>query len=460
VGVLFQAHFARAEALSYLVRTKPYNATATSVRGDIRTVGMGGANVGLADTFLATTENPAGLGMTLNQGDDNWTTTKVRDGNVQSMENQIETLNAGLALQSYPWGFSLGYLIPYREQSQVQYGSRLYELSFQTREFHAAAGRVFWDNRLSLGALVNVSQARTRIYDLESGYDITHSDTDLGFTVGSQLQLPGQLILGTMLQTPRYYELGIHENAYSPIPGFFQAAYSPWKAGAGIGWIPNRFFRADISYFLIGTTPDTALLSNDTVDVGEHMTLQPHMGFAYSYADFKNFKATAFVGGYMELTRIEGKSTRFHPTFGTEIKPWIFNIGFGLDVSDNYRNTVASLSVDLFKTMEQLSLIKFNRAPPGGFVPSPFFVDDVGLSRALVKNWREDPNSTDAFKEGMNLPRKLGEGVEDITEGGAKGIGQKALDAIISIPRTVGKEIQDMERIEEEKRNRKKRKKK
>ncbi len=420
---------------------------------------MGGATLGLADTFLATTDNPAGLGMTLNQGDDNWSTTRVRDGNVQLMDNRIETLNAGVALQMYPWGFSAGYFIPYREQSHVQYGSRIYELSFHQREFHAAAGRVFWDNRVSFGALLNISQARTQIFDLQTGYDITNTSTAIGFTLGSSLQLPGRLIFGMMLQTPRYYEIGLEENALSPIPGFFQAGYSPWKSGAGLGWIPNRFFRADISYFFIGTTPDTALLANDNVSVGKHVTLQPRMGLSYVYADFKNFKATAFGGGYLEIPRIEDKATRFHPTFGTEIKPWIFNLGFGLDVSSNYKNYVASLSVDVFKTMEQLSLIRFNQAPPGGFVPSPFFMDDVGLSRALVKNWRDDPHGTDAIKEGLGLPKKIGDGVEEMTEDGARGFGQKALDAIISIPKTVGKEIQDMERVEEEKRQKHKKRK-
>ena len=62
-----------ADPLPYTVRTQPYNAWPTTVRGDIRTVGMAGASVGLGDTFIASTANPAGPAMTLQGADLSYT---------------------------------------------------------------------------------------------------------------------------------------------------------------------------------------------------------------------------------------------------------------------------------------------------------------------------------------------------------------------------------------------------
>src|SRR5690242_18290289 len=54
-----------ADPLRYDQRQHRYNGLSATVTGDIRTVGMAGATVGLADTFLTASNNPAGCSMTL-----------------------------------------------------------------------------------------------------------------------------------------------------------------------------------------------------------------------------------------------------------------------------------------------------------------------------------------------------------------------------------------------------------
>ena len=96
-------------ALPYTTRSKSFSAYNSSVRGDIRTVGMSGATMGLADTFIAGTYNPAGLAMALDNADANFASQTVHDGAVQSYASTLSMNNVGACLNQYPWGFSLGY---------------------------------------------------------------------------------------------------------------------------------------------------------------------------------------------------------------------------------------------------------------------------------------------------------------------------------------------------------------
>src|SRR3954468_20102537 len=101
------------EALPYTTRTQPFTGWSGTARGDIRTVGMAGATVGLADTFLATGDNPAGLAMTLNGGDLSFSSNNVYDAHIQNFDDAVSSNAYGVALPVYPWGFGLGYFGPY-----------------------------------------------------------------------------------------------------------------------------------------------------------------------------------------------------------------------------------------------------------------------------------------------------------------------------------------------------------
>src|SRR5690349_14222379 len=81
---------------TYQTRTRPYDGWTTGVRGDLRTVGMSGATLGLAETFIASLSNPAGLAMTLNGADVNFATNTTYDGVIQP--TAIQSYSLGIAL--------------------------------------------------------------------------------------------------------------------------------------------------------------------------------------------------------------------------------------------------------------------------------------------------------------------------------------------------------------------------
>ena len=110
------------ETLPYTARKLSFSGLSTSVQGDIRTVGMGGATVGLADTFLAAMDNPAGLAMTVGTGDIHFASNVIHDAHIQAFDTTSNPDSIGLALGLYPWALSVGYLSHYDESGD--YGMR------------------------------------------------------------------------------------------------------------------------------------------------------------------------------------------------------------------------------------------------------------------------------------------------------------------------------------------------
>ena len=415
VLLLFIATNSYADILPYTVRTRPYSGFETGVRGDTRTVGMSGATLGLGDTFIAATDNPGAMAMTMGLGDDNFAHTHIYDAHVQAPAVAMDTNNVGLALNYYPWTFSFGYLSPYREANTYDLAAapgRPALINSTVQELRFAVSHVTANNRFSFGLSLNVAQAETAIgFSDQTFASLSNHTYDLGLTVGASYQLPYRLILGTAVTSGMNFSGADNLNPMATIPGLFQPVITPWRGGVGLGWIPNRFFRADFSTFLIGTTTGAALLKDDTILVGQNVTVQPRLGAAYVFCDFKNLTGTVFFGSYYEVSRIENASSRFHKTIGTEVKPWIFTVGFGSDIASDYRDTFFSVNVDLFKVLEQLSLIPVNKPPHDGFLPNPFFQSDLGLSRPLVRHWVPDPNAIDPVKTGLAIPAKIEEGL-------------------------------------------------
>ena len=62
------------------------------------------------------------------------------------------------------------------------------------------------------------------------------------------------------------------------IAGFFQDASSPYRLGLGIGWLPNRFFKASAGLYIFGSADNTALLSDDSRLIGVNMTVAAAAG--------------------------------------------------------------------------------------------------------------------------------------------------------------------------------------
>ncbi|HCM39214.1 MAG: hypothetical protein A2070_01535 [Bdellovibrionales bacterium GWC1_52_8] len=405
------------------IRTRPFSGVSSTVRGDIRTVGMAGATIGLGDTFIAASDNPAGLAMTMNTGDFNLTTNWVRDSYVQEWGNPTQSNNFGVALSPYPWGFSLGYSTPFSEGQfyKTQTGTTvLMELEIQ--EYRAALARVFMENRLAVGVSLGFGRATAKFSPEDDLFIWQNNAWSFAPSLGAMYQFSNRLLLGLSYRFPVRYDGTI--GAKTPgLADYFQPFITPGRLGLGLGWIPNRFFRTDFSLFVIGPTPEAGFLSNQVRTVGGATTLQPRLGAAYDFLEFKDFRATAFAGSYYEVSRIQDTPNRLHLTMGVETHPWIFTIGTGADFAWQYRNFLVTAGLDLIRFLQKLELVPVPWQPPrGGIFPSATKLSDEGLARPLIKIWNPMEPEIDPIQVGLDLPKsiekraiKAGRQIKDLT---------------------------------------------
>jgi hypothetical protein len=205
---------------------------------------------------------------------------------------------------------------------------------------------------------------------------------------------------------PIHYAMNSQGDITPGISGFFQDASSPYRLDLGIGWLPNRFFKVAAGVYIFGSTDNTALLSDDSRLVGVNMTFQPRLGVSYELVEFKNLTVDLAAGTYLEVLREEGDYSRLHSTVSLEIKPWIFDVGWGLDEARFYQNFIVSFGLDLSRVLRKLGFIPPRPDYPyGGILPSPSHLSDQGLSHALDHNWVQRPDG--AIEVGLALPGKI-----------------------------------------------------
>jgi hypothetical protein len=414
------------DPLPYTFRTHSYNAFSTFVIGDTRTVGMGGATAGLADTFLAGVNNPGGLAMTMGVGDTNITKNDIRDGDTQNFDNLISPPSSlGASLNVYPWTFSLG-TVPIGWEGQSydlpstgapSFAGQSAGFVVESHEFRATAARAFLNNRLGLGMSLNIGVGEEEISVPAQSLDDDRHAVAFGASWGAMYQFPNRILLGASYTLPMHY--AVDTSSAPEFPGFFQSMDTPSHLELGLGWIPNRYFRADIQLSRVGETPGAALLSNDRVRVGESNTWQPKIGAAYIFMDYKNIQGTLFGGGYYETSRIELAGDRLHKTAGMELKAWIFTAGTGIDAAPAYRNSFYSIGIDLGIVLQRLNLMPTPWAPDRqGTFPNPFYSSDEGLARPLVKDWKPEGPQFDLIEVIKDFPKNV--------EREAKRIGNRA----------------------------------
>lgn len=427
-----------ADTLPYLTRTRPYSGISTTIQGDIRTVGMAGASYGLADTFISSLQNPAGLAMLVNGGDANIAANFSNDAAFQSLSNSLEGRSGGLALADYPWGYSVGYVSRVRETGTYELQNTnkdTVDLAMSTRLFHLSLARILLENRLSVGAGLILGQGETSIKSTSLGLTDTDQSYSYSLQIGLSYRLPKRFIVGLSGQLPSTFGGYSSPHSKTPIINFFREVQLPWTLGLGFGWIPNRFLRADLSLVAYGITPNAALLKDDRTGVGQSLTLQPRLGIAYNLLDFKEFKSTLFYGIYVEYPRIENSPTRLHYTAGIEIKPWVFNIGWGMDYSQGYWNTMAAIGADFIRVFEKLELIpRLPHPMPAGAFPKPDQYLDDGLPETLTRSGKPRGKGIDPLDVGAQLPERFKRRADHLEED------------ILGLPKTVetlGTEIYD-----------------
>ena len=266
-------------ALPYSIRTRPYSAFSGTVRGDPRTVGMAGATVGLADTFVATGDNPAGLAMALALGDTHASTNRIYDGHLQDREAPLQASNLGAALSIQNFGISLG-LVNIWDEGQfyrLPSTSTPQWIESYVREYRLG-GAYRFNDRLSIGGQLRLANLVQGLGPA-TGADSNPSATDSGVAIGLGLlyRLPQQrLLLGASWSSGSTLDARDSvPSSFSLLPGFAQPVQIPSRLSLGVGYVPNRLLRADFTIQRVGATPGAALLSSQSSSIGANATITP-----------------------------------------------------------------------------------------------------------------------------------------------------------------------------------------
>lgn len=420
LATLLAHSFAQADTLRYTHRTHEYNGWSTTVSGDVRTVGMAGATVGLPDSYLSSRDNPAGLALLMDDADENYSNNQISDGRIQERIYPIDMGSFGLAAAFYPWAFSVGYVTTSREGMPYALlnSNEVPTVGISSREWRLAASRVFFNKRVSLGASFNFGRATEDLtFEQSDTEDLSGSEYETGLTFGILGQLNKNVLLGLSFALPMTYEFTDASGPATPIAGFYKPLTTPGRVGVGIGWVPNRILRADMSLIAVGRTRGAALLRDDTSMVGQNFTVQPRAGLAYIFADYNEFRGTSFVGSYFEMTRTAGTSSRLHFTGGVEIKPWILTLGAGVDLAPRYSNILLGFGIDAIRIAQKLSIIpKPYPLERKGLFPSASGLSDEGMPRGLVERWRPTGPDMNVIKVIGDIPSRTEKKVEEVKE--------------------------------------------
>ncbi len=271
--------------------------------------------------------------------------------------------------------------------------------------------------------------------------NVTHWSYSPGGSVGLLYQLPERWLIGLSYNFPVTYPADTVTDPTQNFPGFFQPVKTPYRLGAGVGWIPNRFFRLGCGLYLIGPSEGVALLSDDSHFVGINPTLQPRLGVEYTAAEYGEFELHINVGSYYEVSRVQDVVSRLHVTGGLEAKIWVVNLGWSLDESRRYENFIYSAGIDVIKVLRKLDLVPPEVRPPyGGLLPKVTYLSDEGLARPLVKDWEDRFKNPNILEIGEQLPERLKDRILK-TPKDLQGLGKEILDAIESVPRQIEEEI-------------------
>ncbi len=429
--------------LPYSTRTRPYSAYSGTVRGDPRTVGMAGATVGLADTFVAAGDNPAGLAMALPLGDTHGSTNRIYDGHLQDREAPLQASSLGAALSIRNFGISIGLTNIWDEGQfyRLTSTSTPQWVESYVREYRVAGAYRFHD-RLSIGGqlrFANLVQGLGPATGADSNPAAT--DSGMGASLGLLYRIPRQrLLLGASWSSGLTLDARDSiPSSFLLLPGFAQPVQIPSRLSLGLGYVPNRLLRADFTIQRVGATPGAALLSNQSRSIGANATIEPHLGVAYTFADFTRIRGLLFGGTYLQPSRIDSLPTRLHLTFGLEAKWSFLNFGLALDRAASYDNYIASIGVDPFRIMELMDVIPRRRTlPPRGFLPDPWYESDEGLATHLRNAREKSPGpGLDPLEVGRQIPNKLEQRVRDFTPG-------QVLDQLQELPNAIQQDIDEV----------------
>lgn len=397
--------------LPYAKRTQGYAGYSSTVRGEIRSIGMSGATIGLADSVIAAADNPGGFAMAMDSIALQAAGNRIQDAHVQTYNEALTSNSFGVYADSYPWGFGFSIWTPQNEgQTYLAPSGDPVTPQVSTKEYRLSAARLLGnDHQFSLGVTLTLGQATEELHYAQTTLDESQSEWGLGATVGGMMKLPQHWLLGASFSMPINYEINSARQSSTGITNFFQPIKSPARMGVGLGWIPNRFFHLGTSLHWTGATPDVALLRDNSIRVGNESTLQPRIGAMYIAVDIPEFKVEVTGGTYLEVSRIDGTPNRGHFTSGIEFNIWLVNLGWGIDHATNYNNFIFAGGIDVVRLARKLEFIPRGNPPPqGGWFPNPIHLSHAGKPRAINPEWKFTKDD-DVIEVTKQLPYRIEE---------------------------------------------------
>lgn len=371
--------------LTYPQRFFPYQGWSAIARGDTNTIGMSGATVALPNSISAVEANPAGLAMTLGGLSAQINSYSVSDPDMNRSDKDLRESQFGLGTSMPPWGYGLTYYSPKTERVT---GSEV-----SVRQLRFGVARLI-NKDLSFGMNLELHNANRNIAGR------IYNATKVGWRLGLLYKLEDHWIIGAS------YVPGINigpgaENAGNPSFGFNQSVLEPHIFSIGMGYMPNRFFKAGASLQAVGATPGARMLYDQNISFGEDFTLQPRIGASYILFEYTWIKGELAAGSYYETSRVEGTSNRLHGTFGLEVNPWFVNTGIGGDFATHYKNLAFNVGVDIVRTLRHFKVIPLDTVPfyEGKFPPINVSADGLPDGFTVGEEKTISPPSASDIKE-------------------------------------------------------------
>ena len=404
---------ARSEAapLNYSDRTKSYSGWNSGLRGDSQVIGTGGGAFAMPESISASDANPASFGFSLDTVEAQINKYRIQDRSLNRAGDVSEESQGGLGVAVPPWGFGFSYFTPYSEigsyATPVSNGVPVH-MKVSLTEYHLTLSRILIKDRLSAGLSVEAVKA-----NYEIGSNDSTSSTKVLPRVGVLYSTPDRIFLGASFRPGAV----IHSDqsiGSQYVGGFAAPIQIPSLLNLGVGWLPNRYFRAGFDLMVPFGREGAALLADQNVQVGNHTTYQPHLGASYVLLEYQNFKVEFSAGTYLQVSRMDDTNNRFHKTAAVDINPWFINTSFGFDTAPQYRNVVASIGIDIVRTARFLGIIPKDSVPPlNGIAPAPLKESAVGLPGGMTveqpKGTVKGPDIKDVSKIIEDIPARVSE---------------------------------------------------
>jgi hypothetical protein len=409
-----------ATTFPYATRTKDYSSWSPASQSDTNTTGMAGATVALPSSISSAEYNPAGYAMETGSLSAQINRISITDKRIQPDGQSIDSSQWGLGLSPPPWGFSLSYYSPMTESDSYFSPNTFDPLKTEVslKELRATVARSFWNGHVAIGVSAELDKA---VRELGS---FSYNSYAPSFALGALFRMQDHFIFGVSYLPPLTIGAAPNQPDQAELPGFNRAVLRPSQLDFGVGWVPNRFFKAGASLSYVGDTANTALLYDQSVITGATPTWVPRLGASYVLAEFSNFKSELALGSYYASSRLEGESNRFHATSGWDINPYFINIGLGFDLASDYKNIMIGVGIDIVRTLRTFNIIPKDPTPPlNGFLPNAKHISADGL-----------PDTMTIGEKKSNHPVSLGD-VKQIVEELPTNISDK----VKGIPTTVEK---------------------